>query len=494
MPQAPISVTILGLLMLHACSSENDPISDQTPEGPHLNVVLICLDTVRAGHLGTYGYERYPTSPHIDRLAQSAWVFRNASSTANWTKPSVATYLTGLLPAQHGVYQPTKKKDGVVVGDMLPLETTTLAETYAAHGYATHALVTNTQIASGLGYEQGFETYLNPAGDAAQICGAAGDWLEEQKKEQRPFFLYLHFLDAHPPLRLSEEALASLSDPADPDSTAGPLDWNTLRREVNRGKRQLDGTAVDILTVAYDQAIRSIDDELGKLFAVLERAGQMEETVICVISDHGEEFFEQSRLGHGRGHDLYESLLHVALILRVPGLGSREIETPCSLVDLYPTLVAAAGLTSDEVQGFGIDRIASPEESRPIIAEHLDDRGYQQSVRLGNKKLLRSLMPSSKSRRHRISRELLAETYADWTSATPKPHSQKVRTYDLALDPGEQDPAKDQQHSELIEVGQRLLRINLQQRIWGASDQVELSMERLEALRAIGYAGDDDLE
>jgi hypothetical protein len=103
-------------------------------------------------------------------------------------------------------------------------------------------------------------------------------------------------------------------------------------------------------------------------------------------------------------------------------------------------------------------------------------------------------MPNSRGRRHLISREILAETYAHWTSATPNPHSQEVRTYDLALDPGEQNPASDPQHSELTEVGQRLLRDNLQGRMWGASDQVELSLERLESLRAIGYAGESDLE
>lgn len=467
-------------------------------EEPPLNVVLICLDTVRAGHLGVYGYERRPTSPSLDRLAESAWVFGNASSSANWTKPSVATYLTGLLPAQHGVYLPTKKRGEALVGDVLPEAATTLAETFSADGYATAAIVNNSQIDRGLGYEQGFDSYVDHAGNAGEIRERALRWLGERDQD-RPFFLYLHLLDAHPPfLTPPREALERFSSPGDAQQYSR-TEWNATRLAVNAGRTQIDEASVDALVTAYDGAIRYMDDELGALFDELERSGRMDDTVICVISDHGEEFLEKTRLGHGRGHDLYETLLHVVWILRVPGEEHRWIETPCSLVDLYPTLLSASrtlGIEAarDAEARIGIDRLERPLELHPIVAENLDDRGYQQSIRLGENKVIRRLSPEGPARRkNAITRESLVEALVTDPESAQPVHEEQVWSFDLERDPSENshDVVLDPQE-DLADLGQRLLRDLFARRLWNAGDEAELSADRLEDLREIGYAGEDE--
>src|SRR5262245_8276724 len=122
------------------------------------NVVLICMDTVRADHLGVYGYAR-PTTPELDRLAARALVFADASATAGWTKPSVPSFLTGTYPCQHGVYEGSAHGEAGDVTDVLPAECLTLAEAFHENGYATAAFVHNAQLREGSGFEQGFDTY-----------------------------------------------------------------------------------------------------------------------------------------------------------------------------------------------------------------------------------------------------------------------------------------------------------------------------------------------
>lgn len=483
-------------LAVAGCSAE-DP--------PKLNVVLISLDTVRADHLGAHGYEARATSPNLDRLARSSWVFRRASATSNWTKPSVATYLTGLLPAQHGVYSMAFEEDGVLRGDVLPAATTTLAETYSSHGYASAAFVTNHNINRGTGFEQGFDTYVDKAGEARKILSRASDWLEKRDAE-RPFFLYLHFLDAHPPFQTAGRRPRELEVPPGAPNPYASDEWNAVRRAVNLGKLELEDEHLETLLIAYDTAIREMDRTLGRLFAKLEDLGLRENTVICVISDHGEEFLEKNRLGHGRGHDLLETLLHVTWILHVPGEGAKEIAVPCSLVDLYPTLLSASGLTtaappvpggmdvSPDAEGrVGTDRWYHPLAARPVLAEHLDARGYQHSIRTGDTKVIRHLRSERRKGKNRgMTREDLAESYAGSSGGLAEFHVEEIWTYDLAAHP-EELRTKNPRH-ELTANGRRLLGELLALRRWNSSDEAALTPQHVEALRSIGYAGEEPAE
>ncbi|MCP3915346.1 MAG: sulfatase [bacterium] len=359
-------------------------------DAPPPNVLLICMDTVRADHLGCYGYERRETTPTLDRLAERGYVFADTSATAGWTKPSVPTILTGLYPAQHGVYQGSSKDADGMHSDVVPKGARTLAEAFAATGYETAAFVMNAQLRRGLGFEQGFDVYADGAGDAREIRWRARDWLDERAGDE-PFFLYLHFLDAHWPYPVPDEYATLFTDGADVERFRGK-DWRELRDAVNHGREQLSDADLEVLLALYDGAIRYIDDELGRLMDHLERSGLAEDTIVCVVSDHGEEFLEHGRIGHG--HGLYENLLSVPWILHVPGRGAGRVETPCSLVDLFPTLLHAAGV-SDVGAVPGVDRLADPHAVQAAFAEHLEPGSYSQSLRRGQDKLVRVVRPDS---------------------------------------------------------------------------------------------------
>ncbi len=373
----PLFLSGVALLSGASCSRVSDAA------GPR-NVVLICLDTVRADHLGCYGYTRHETTPAIDELAARSIVYTRTSATAGWTKPSVPSFLTGTFPMQHGVYEGSSRDAGAARSDVLPEASRTLAEAFHEAGYHTAAFVKNAQLRKGLGFEQGFELYRDEAGDAREIRWRARDWLDEIQGEE-PFFLYLHFLDAHWPYPVPEEYAARFTDPESIELFR-TRDWSGLRDRINSGELELTSEQRDALLALYDGSLRFIDDQLALLFRDLERRGMAENTVVCIIADHGEEFLEHGRIGHG--HGLFENLLHVPWILHVPGEGGRRVDTLTSLVDLYPTLLHAARL-DERGDGPGVDRLADPDARTEILAEHKGKRSYEQSIRVGVRKLIR---------------------------------------------------------------------------------------------------------
>lgn len=376
---------LLFLAVLGACGDAGD-------ERPR-NVILVCMDTVRADHLGCYGYER-ETTPTLDALAQRSIVFEDASATACWTKPSVPSFLTGTYPIQHGVYSGSSRDEVGAHSDVLPQDATTLAEAFRRAGYATAAFVKNAQLRRGLGFEQGFDEYVDEAGDAREIRWRTRDWLDDHDGEQ-PFFLYLHFLDAHWPYPVPDEYATRWTRAEEADLFRGK-DWRELRAAINDGQRGLSSSERNGLIGLYDGALRFIDDQLGLLLADLERRGLMEDTVVCVISDHGEEFLEHGRIGHG--HGLYEGLLRVPWILHVPGVAAQRVTNAVSLIDVFPTLLSAAGVAQTGTD-VGVDRLDRPAAIVAILAEHLEKGSYRQSLRRGTAKLVVVGRPSAAAAR-----------------------------------------------------------------------------------------------
>ncbi len=354
--------------------------------GPRRNVVLVCIDTVRADRLGCYGYRGHPTTPALDALAARATLFRDASAAAGWTKPSVPSFLTGSFPCQHGVYEGSARGLAGATTDLLPAAAETLAERFHTAGYATGAVIHNAQLRRGGGFEQGFDAYDDEGGDARDIRARAGRWLDAHGGE--PFFLYLHFLDAHWPYEIPDEAARRF--------TAGDVDYfrggdsRALRDAINDGSVTLDDGQRATLSALYDGALRFLDDELGAVLADLERRGLADDTVFCLVADHGEEFLEHGRIGHG--HGVWQNLLAVPWILHVPGQAPQVVTTPVSLIDLPPTLLAAAGLPADGA-GEGVDRLALPNRPVPLLAEHKAPDRYVQSLRVGGRKLVRTFVP-----------------------------------------------------------------------------------------------------
>ncbi len=371
---------LLALALFGACGG-SEPVRPR-------NVVLICIDTLRADHLSCYGYERQ-TTPALDDLAGESLLFTNTRSTAGWTKPSVPSFLTGTYPLEHGVYLGGSDSGAGRASDVLPASATTLAEVFRDAGYQAAAFVKNAQLSKGLGFEQGFDLYVDRAGDAREIRWRATDWLEARDPE-RPFFLYLHLLDAHWPWPVPEEYRGKWADGA----VLADLwrdDWSELRDHLNASGVDAESPEAGALRDVYDGAIRWVDDQLALFLAELEEEGLGDDTVVCVISDHGEEFFEHGRLGHG--HGLWDNLLAVPWILHVPGGPAGRIDAPASLVDVFPTLLSAARLEPPSSRG--VDRLATPEERALRLAEHLEPGGYQRSLERGGHKLLREVEASA---------------------------------------------------------------------------------------------------
>ncbi|MSR62802.1 MAG: hypothetical protein EXS08_10205 [Planctomycetes bacterium] len=351
------------------------------------NVVLICLDTVRADHLGTYGCPR-ATTPALDALAARSLSFADASATAGWTKPSVPSFLTGTYPCQHGVYEGSARDEAGAVTDILPASSLTLAEVFEQNGYQTAAFVHNAQLRAGNGFEQGFGTYQQENMDARAIRWRGLDWLD-QERGGKPFFLYLHFLDAHWPYPAPEQWLSRFAS-AEATAKFRGKDSKALYAAINDGTYQMTSDDRAALEALYDGSLAYLDSELGQFFAGLALRGLDQNTIVCVVADHGEEFGEHGKVGHG--HGLWENLLRVPWILHVPGRAARRFETPVSLIDLFPTLLAAAGLPQTGALA-GLDRLATPDAKRPILAEHKAPDRYFQSLREGDAKLQRKFTP-----------------------------------------------------------------------------------------------------
>lgn len=393
-------LTLSSVLLLAACVRQR--------EVPPPNVVFVCIDTARADHFGCYGYSERETSPRLDALAREGTLFLDASATSGWTKPSVPSFLTGTLPVRHGVYDGSARSEVGEVSHVLPETATTLAEVFRDAGYQTAAFVRNAQLRPGLGFEQGFEVYQDEAGDAREIRWRAQDWIDS-RAGTRPFFTYLHLLDAHWPWPVPE-AYAARWAPLEAVTPHRDRASGAMRDAINDGTRELSDEERAAMLALYDGSIRYVDDQLAELFTWLERRGLWQDTIVCVVADHGEEFGEHGRVGHG--HGLGEGLLRVPWILRVPGRASQRVSAPVSLVDVFPTLLSAAGLRAPPTHD-GLDRLAEPERLRAIIAEHKEPRAYQQSARDGSTKLVRR--------------------FAAATQAPARPRPLPGRRYDLEL-------------------------------------------------------------
>lgn len=294
------------------------------------NVIVYLVDTLRADHLGCYGYGK-PVSPHADAFAKEATLFESVVAQAPWTRPAVASILTGVWPKTHGVNGRQ---------DALSHQALTLAEMLQSRGYHTAGFATNGNVAKAFGFAQGFDTYeLLPRSRQASrfVTERAARWLDENP--DRPFFLYLHTVDPHSPYRPEPEFRARFA-PAVPNDGTGGHPW--LGR-LQHGSLRATRTEIDNALALYDAEIAQNDASFGALIELLRKRGLWDNTAVVFLSDHGEEFHDHGGWEHGK--TLYSEMLHVPLIVRLPGLGEgRRIGEVAQQIDLVPTLLAWLGM------------------------------------------------------------------------------------------------------------------------------------------------------
>ncbi|MBI2191775.1 MAG: sulfatase [Planctomycetes bacterium] len=304
------------------------------------NVVLVSIDTVRADHLGCYGYPR-PTSPALDAFAAQGVLFRNATCQAPWTLPSHMAAFTGQYPSTNGVNDLSKQ---------LGEKKYTLAHIFQINGYETVALVNDGNLKRHWGCDRGFDTWqefsaIEPEGEATHITAQAIQWLEARtrKKDAPPFFLFLHYFDPHDPYSPPEPYDRMFAP--DYGGSIRPGETADILYHYRSPARNIENPAdLAYLQALYDGEIRYLDDSLGRLFQSLKSLGYDPNTVVAVFSDHGEEFEEHLSTTHGA--TLYEEVIRVAFLVRSPFRlkpGIR-IDYPVELVDLMPTLLDLLGL------------------------------------------------------------------------------------------------------------------------------------------------------
>jgi arylsulfatase A-like enzyme len=286
------------------------------------NVVLISIDTLRADHLGAYGYER-PTTPRIDAFANRAVLFENAISQSAWTRPAHASMLTGLYPSEHGII-------GVVGRPALPPSLPTLATVLKDNGYRTAAFTGGANLSSHFGYDRGFAVYRSPGRRLEDGVSEAHAWLSGGTE---PFLLFLHGFDVHRPYRALDADRAALG-------VTGPRPRGMQRLCRQGSARSELAPHID----EYDAAIRRADRSVGALLDMLEDLELADRTVVVLTSDHGEEFLEHGLCFHIRA--LYRETVHVPLVVSVPGLPARRVASvvPAS-ASVGPTILAVLGLT-----------------------------------------------------------------------------------------------------------------------------------------------------
>jgi arylsulfatase A-like enzyme len=343
------------------------------------NVLLIVLDTVRADHLSLYGYER-DTTPNLRRWANRGVVFEEARSPAPWTFPSHCTLFTGRWPHE------------LRIGGNRPLDGAhpTLAEEFSKQGYAAAGFIGNTYYCNswyGLGrgfthYEDYYEENVVVSPTEALRCTALGRWLIRQfgahyhvraeaaiaqkdavrvnrdflrwtsAHRDRPFFAFLNYIDAHDPYQTPAGYAHHFGlIPATPDEHRLIQEWHT------RDKSNLTTRELALIRDAYDDCLFFLDEHLGRLFDEMERRGILHNTVVAIVSDHGEELGDHGLFEHGQS--LYRPETHVPLVLFGGGgvPEGRRFSRPVSLRDVPATLLEyALGSGSRTLPGNSLSR------------------------------------------------------------------------------------------------------------------------------------------
>ncbi|MEM9290847.1 MAG: sulfatase [Acidobacteriota bacterium] len=484
---------LLCLIVLSGCGSPGDPSSSGSPGADPAaqrppDILVILVDTLRASHLGLYGYPR-ETDPNLQRFASQATVFDHAWASAGCTFPSVNSLLTSRTPNLF-LAQPE--------GKLGLLESTPSFVRYLRDdaGYRTLAISGSpivrarpTRFNPAGGFEDGFETFdewclwkpaeclnqrfferLDPLLSSApgQSAGSPNEADEgaESSDDRAPFFAYLHYMDPHGPY-----------DPPDhhPQSFTRPYQGKAFIVEgkphriaemiYDQGglSPQITERDIEHLRDLYDEEIAYFDSQLPALWAGLEKRGLMDDLLIIFASDHGELFLENGHFKHCRS--TYEGLVHVPLLLRLPsgtvGEGPRRIPGPASNIHLAPTMMDYAGLDLadyPELEGQTLRPLLEGQAEASLPSHSFTLQGTYRSVFDGRYKLL-------------IDRK-----------------SERLELYDLSVDPRESQNLAQIQ-PEIFRRLRRALHEHMQEVVQGRSEQLDLERaeESERQLRAVGY-------
>lgn len=320
------------------------------------NVLLIVIDTLRQDHLSTYGSPQ-KTTPSMDAFAKEAVQYQTAISQSPWTTPSHAALFTGQYPSRNGV-------DGRNIH--LHPDENTLAEVLSRNGYQTAGFINNVYIRRQTGLAQGFQEYeefwgrnegssillfvefirnrFYPRTDkgATETNQAVANWLDHDWNSNNPFFLFTHYMEPHALYGSTKEYLGQfLPDGISPEDA----------RHVNQdpelyicNKLQMTDRDFEILRGLYSSDIRYLDNRIGELLDLLRSRKLLDNTIVILTADHGENFGDHHLMSHELS--IYDTLLRVPLLIRYPGglSAGLQVEIPVQLIDIFPSLLSVLGI------------------------------------------------------------------------------------------------------------------------------------------------------
>jgi arylsulfatase A-like enzyme len=440
----------------------SEPASAQRPD-----VFIYLIDALRADHLGCYGYSR-ETSPMIDGFAADATLFERAYTAATWTRPSVATLLSGLYPSVHQAMQDPDKLDEWPV--LLP-------EILQEAGYATCSVITNAQVSGSYGFNQGYDEFVFRNTETARWVNLQAARFLARYDPHQPVFMYLHTLEPHDPYspsassrrRFDRQFKGSCDGSSEALRAAGDLYPRLLAEDVEH--------LVDL----YDAEILDVDRAFGEFLDLLRAKGRLENALIVLLADHGEGFTEHDTIRHG--HNVNREEAHVPLIIRFPGgrLEGRRVTQAVGLIDVFPTVLGCAGIWPElEYAVAGVDL---------ATASSVSDGGHSRKLycelarRASNELDLLSVVDEDGFKR------VLDMSVVPGAKATER----SVGLWNTLVDPDEQEdlteflPVRAAYHEQL------LARWLVEQREWRGADSaagppaVEMTDELRQNLRALGY-------
>jgi arylsulfatase A-like enzyme len=464
---------------------------------PRLNVVLISLDTLRADRLGRVR-DGASLTPNLDRLAKESLVFGQALANSSYTLPSHVSIFTSQRPGVHGVQRPDSA--------FSPERSPNLAQLLADRGWLTVAFTSGGMLnAEFCGIDRGFDRFgeidamLSPndalraiaplpdrpdynrrLGEACRIADRVVPWLASHR--DAPFFLFLHTYLVHdyqPEEQFAERFTRGLKPT--PLRITGPVPYvaqisekRLLEQGHGDSRFSFSGAAsaenphefvpardLPLVEALYDATVAQADRDVGKLLNELDQLGLRDKTIVVVVADHGEEFLEHGDLSHAR--TLFDEILRVPLLIRIPGVAPRTIDAPVELIDLAPTLLARLHVGADPRMQ-GRDLLAPDWEEQLTIHEGVEagaavadarERRTLRAVRgFGAKLVLLTKVgpgPGELPLSENAMQTLIRLGYVGGGVG-------KGGFYDLRVDPGEQhdlagDPSLDAKHaSQLVEL------------------------------------------
>jgi arylsulfatase A-like enzyme len=424
------------------------PLAGCAGQSERPNVLLVVLDTTRRDRLSTYGHTE-PTSPALDRVAGEGLVYEQCISAGSWTLPSHASIFTGMYPRDHGT---------TVENWNLDREFTTLAEVLSDDGYATAGFCCNPWISDDTGLLQGFddvrEIWRGRRDDRRDEHGAARAteevlaWLDAREEGAGPFFAFVNYLEPHTPYRPPQPFRDRFLPPgADPVAVQEVMSWKTPREfgyMLGVPGMQITDEQFAILDGLYDAEVAYQDMRFGELIDGLASRGLLDETLLVVVADHGEQLGEHGILDHKMS--LYEENVHVPLVLRYPpAVPVGRIEARVQSHDIFMTVLDLVGIDFEP-----------PPQARSLPFDAADAGRPYTFVDMGRPTVFMELMegewPGADVRRFdRALRAVQGPRFKYlWASDGER------RLFDVAADPGENEDLFGTLPEEEVRLGEAL--------------------------------------